>query len=69
MTIWKGASKGKKTDAAAYRGLQIGSMMCKIVVIIILNRIETWYEAQILDQRDASPKQDLVTRVRVSAIN
>ena len=39
--LWKGPSKG----------LQIGSTLCKLFVIIILVRISSWYEAQLLDQQ------------------
>ena len=51
VTIWKGASKGSCTDPKAYRGLQIGSSLCKIIVIIIINRLKSWYENQLLDQQ------------------
>ena len=51
VAIWKGSTKGKSTDPKAYRGLQIGSSMCKIMIVIILNRIKTWYDKQLLDQQ------------------
>ena len=51
VTIWKGASKGKATDPKAYRGLQIGSTMSKIMVTIILNRLKGWYHNQLLEQQ------------------
>ena len=35
VALCKGASKGKITDPKAYRGLQIGSTLCKILMIII----------------------------------
>ena len=38
VALWKGASKGKVEDPTAYRGLQIGSSLCKILIIIIINR-------------------------------
>ena len=51
VTIWKGASKGKIDDPSAYRGIQVGSIFSKILVIIILERSRTWYEAQLLDEQ------------------
>ena len=51
VSIWKGSSKGKSSDPKAYRGLQIGSSMCKIMIVIILNRMKSWYEKQLLDQQ------------------
>ena len=51
VAIWKGASKGKIEDPMAYRGLQIGSSLCKILIIIIINRLREWYESQLCDQQ------------------
>lgn len=51
VTIWKGAAKGKADDPAAYRGIQIGSTFCKILVIMILERTRKWYEKQLLDEQ------------------
>lgn len=51
VAIWKGASKGKADNPEAYRGLQIGSSLGKILLIIIINRIKKWYEKQLLDQQ------------------
>ena len=51
VAIWKGKNKGACDDPTAYRGLQIGSSMCKILTIIIINRIKTWYESQLSDQQ------------------
>ena len=51
VTIWKGASKGKMDDPSPYRGIQIGSIFSKILVIIILERTRTWYEAQLSDEQ------------------
>ena len=51
IALWKGASKGSATDPSTYRGLQIGSSLCKIMVIIILNRLSNWYDEQLLDQQ------------------
>ena len=42
---------GKLSDPATYRGLQIGSTLCNIMMIIILNRIKSWYNSQLLDQQ------------------
>ena len=50
-TIWKGAAKGKADDPSAYRGIQIGSRFCKILVVIILERMRIWYENQLLDEQ------------------
>ena len=52
IAIWKGAAKGKEDDPKAYRGLQIGSTFCKILVIIILRRLNQWYECQLLEQQN-----------------
>ena len=46
-----GAAKGSAKDPSTYRGLQIGSSLCKIMVIIILNRLKEWYDNQLLDQQ------------------
>ena len=51
VTLWKGPSKGKANDPSTYRGLQIGSSLCKIMIIIIINRLKEWYERQLLDQQ------------------
>ena len=51
VTLWKGASKGKVDDPASYRALQIGSSMCKIMVVIIIERIKKLYDSQIQDQQ------------------
>ena len=51
VSIWKGSAKGKSSDPNAYRGLQVGSSMCKIMIVIILNRIKDWYDKQLLDQQ------------------
>ena len=48
--LWKGAAKGSAKDPASYRGLQVGSSLCKIMIIIILNRLKNWYDEQLLDQ-------------------
>ena len=51
VTIWKGAKKGKIDDPSSYRGIQIGSTFCKILVVIILERTRKWYENQLLDEQ------------------
>ena len=51
VALWKGAAKGKVTDPNAYRGLQIGSTLCKILVIIILERLREWYDENLSDQQ------------------
>ena len=51
VALWKGASKGKIPDPKAYRGLQIGSTVCKILIIIILDRLREWYDENLLDQQ------------------
>ena len=51
VALWKGSSNGKIENPEAYRALQIGSSLCKILVVIIINRISSWYEKQILDQQ------------------
>ena len=51
VAIWKGAAKGKSDDPSAYRGIQIGSTFCKLLVVVILERIRNWYESQLLDEQ------------------
>ena len=51
VAIWKGASKGEATDPKAYRALQIGSTLCKILVMMILERLRKWYDESLLDQQ------------------
>lgn len=51
VTLWKGPTKGKVDDPTTYRGLQIGSTLCKIIIVIIINRLKSWYEKQLLDQQ------------------
>ena len=51
ITLWKGPTKGKISDPSSYRGLQIGSTLCKIMMMIIINRLKTWYNNQLLDQQ------------------
>ena len=49
--IWKGPSKGKYDDPSAYRGLQVGSSFCKILITIIIKRLKNWYERQLSEQQ------------------
>ena len=49
-TLWKG--KGSQKDPSKYRGLSIGSTVCKLVVNIILARLNDWYEKQISDEQN-----------------
>lgn len=51
IALWKGASKGSASDPKAYRALQIGSTLCKILVMIILERLKDWYDKSLLDQQ------------------
>ena len=51
VALWKGPGKGKIEDPETYRGLQIGSSLCKIMVVILINRMKQWYEKQLLDQQ------------------
>ena len=51
VSLWKGSSKGSIEDPEAYRALQIGSTLCKIMIVIIINRLKTWYDQQLLDQQ------------------
>ena len=53
-TLWKG--KGSKSDPTKYRGLSIGSTVCKLMISIILERIRPWYEAQITDEQNGFRK-------------
>ena len=51
VALWKGAAKGSSKDPSAYRGLQIGSTLCKLTISIILDRLKSWYDEQLLDQQ------------------
>jgi len=46
-TLWK--RKGSKSDPQNYCALQMGSIYCKTLIILILNRFTEWYESQLLD--------------------
>lgn len=39
-------------DPSTYRELQVEPSICKIIVIIILNRLRDWYDIQLLDQQE-----------------
>ena len=49
IALWKGAAKGSSKDPSTYRGLQVGSSLCKIMFIIILDRLKD--NKQLLDQQ------------------
>ena len=51
MQYGKVPKKGKPDDPSTYRGLQIGSSLCKIMIIIIISRWKHWYEQQLTDQQ------------------
>ena len=53
-TLWKG--KGSKSDPTKYRGISIGSTVCKLIISIILDRIRPWYEAQLTDEQNGFRK-------------
>jgi len=53
-TLWKG--KGSKKDPKKYRGLSIGSTVCKLIINIILARLRPWYEAQLTDEQNGFRK-------------
>ena len=46
VTLWKGSAKGNADNPEAYRALQIGSSMCKLLVVVIIERIKKWYQLQ-----------------------
>ena len=49
QTLWKG--KGSKRDPTKYRGISIGSTVCKLIISIILSRLRDWYESQLSDEQ------------------
>ena len=51
-SLWKGTSKGSPKDPKTYRGLQVGSSLCKIMIITILDRLKMWYDEQLLDNQN-----------------
>ena len=52
VALWKGHEKGKASNPESYRALQIGSSLCKIMVVTIINRLKKWFESQLLDQQN-----------------
>ena len=53
-TLWKG--KGSKKDPTKYRGISIGSSVCKLVINIILEQLRPWYEKQLSDEQNGFRK-------------
>ncbi|XP_066926178.1 uncharacterized protein [Clytia hemisphaerica] len=49
-TLWK--NKGSKSDPTKYRGISIGSTVCKLIINIILERSRPWYETQLSDEKN-----------------
>ena len=41
-----------KDDPTKYRGISIGSTVCKIIIKIILKRLRPWYESQLSDEQN-----------------
>ena len=46
IALWKGTAKGSSKDPATYRRLQVGSSLCKIMVIIISNRLKDYLKGR-----------------------
>ena len=53
-TLWKG--KGSKHDPSKYRGLSIGSTICKLIINLILDRLRPWYELQLSEEQNGFRK-------------
>ena len=51
VALWKGAFKGSPSDPKTNRALQVGSVLCKILVITIINRIKSLYDKTLMDQQ------------------
>ena len=49
-TLWK--NKGSKSDPTKYRGISIGSTVCKLIINIILDRLRPWYESQLSEEQN-----------------
>ena len=49
-TLWNG--KGSKSHPSKHRGLRIGSIVCKLIINIILERIRPWYETKLLKKQN-----------------
>ena len=54
QAIWK--KKGSKRDPKKYRGISIGSTVCKLLINLILDRIRPWYELQLSDEQNGFRK-------------
>ena len=54
QAIWK--KKGSKKDPKKYRGISIGSTVCKLLVNLILKRLRPWYELQLSDEQNGFRK-------------
>ena len=54
QAIWK--KKGSKKDPTKYRGISIGSTVCKLLVNLILERLRPWYELQLSDEQNGFRK-------------
>ena len=69
VTLWKGPDKGKADDPNTYRGLQIGSSLCKIMIIVMINRLKRWYEqnyyihSRVLGLQEAQQMESLLRKV------
>ena len=49
-TLWK--AKGMKKDPSKHRGLNIGTTIYKLIIMLILARSRPWYEAQLTDEQN-----------------
>ena len=54
QAIWK--KKGSKKDPKKYRGISIGSTVCKLLIKLILDRLRPWYELQLSDEQNGFRK-------------
>ena len=45
------SSKGKQNDQKPYRGLQIGSKLCTLSIIHIINCLKNWYEKKLMEKK------------------
>ena len=46
-----GVAPSDGTDPKAFRGIQIGSSLCKILVIVILERLRKWHDSNLIDEQ------------------
>lgn len=51
VALSNGPSKIKQNNPKSYLGLQIGSTLCKILFIPLIDRLRTWYEKQLIEQQ------------------